>query len=163
MLSEDSCGFFAIWLRFGNKPALGLEFVADTSYSDPESRVRGIWLELLPQVADVHVHGAIVADLRVIAPHGLDQGLSAQRTPRVQRQVAQQAELGRRQSDEVSSAADHQVFQIDLDVAKPHLVQYVSRSWQQQLPARAQRLQPFSLVQQSVWRLPYQFQSLLWR
>src|SRR5881394_2673223 len=77
-----------VWLLL----ALVAEAVAHAAHGEDVLRLLGVALELLAQMADVHVDRAWIA-IRRVAPHALEQHVPREHPPRRSRQRAEDLEL----------------------------------------------------------------------
>jgi ribokinase len=80
--------------------------------------VAGVVLQLLAQVANVHVDRAGVA-VEVVPPHGADQLLASEHPPRVLGHVGNQRELRLGEIDRPATAVHGVALEVDLEVAHP--------------------------------------------
>src|SRR5438034_5640388 len=94
------------------------EFVAAAVNGQNEPRLLGIRLQLLPEVKDVGVYRAR-AGVVLIAPHLIQQAVTAERFRRMGDEVNQQRELLRRELDGYAGAAHVIAADVDLDVVEP--------------------------------------------
>src|SRR5262245_29250931 len=93
------------------------EGVTDATDGQDEGRRRRVVLDLLAQVADVHVDRLLVLVERLVVAQQLQQLGTGVDAARSRCQVAQDLELGRGQADPPGPALDAPPFQVDDEVA----------------------------------------------
>src|SRR5947209_14945399 len=65
--------------------------------------------------SDLHVHGARI-DIRIVAPHGLEQPLARKHPAGMLQEVPEQSEFGGSERDRMTVAADSMARNIHLDI-----------------------------------------------
>src|SRR3954447_14074510 len=98
--------------------ALG-EGVAGTTNRHHELRRAGIVLDLVAQVADMHVDRLLVLVERLVVTKQLEELAAGEDAARATRQVAEDLELGGRQADPPVAAENASPLEVDHEVALP--------------------------------------------
>src|SRR3954447_24974845 len=108
--------------RSRNDPSALLEAVPHAAFGKDHLRVRRIRLQLLAEVTDVDVDGAVVAVLRV-AEHVLEQFGAGEHAAGLAREREQDLELEERELDRVAVQLDGALGRIDAQaVVKDRLI-----------------------------------------
>src|SRR5881397_732787 len=103
----------------GGGASVFAERIADPSHRLDVARLGGIGLDLVSDVADVNVDGALVGFERLVVAHEL-QELGAGVDPAgLCRQVTQKVELGGRQADPFAAARHAAALHVDHQVPAP--------------------------------------------
>ena len=95
------------------------EIVTHSPLGENEFRLRRVALDLLPQAADVHVHGAQIAQI-VVLPDGFQQVLAGKHLAAFGREQLQKVKLLRSQVDLAPIDGHRAVGQVDRHVAHVH-------------------------------------------
>src|SRR6476661_3446025 len=106
---------FGRWTRPSGRSALG-EGVADTSHRQDEDGRRRVVLDLVAQVADVHVDGLLVLVERLVVAQQLEQLATGVDTAGSGREMAQDLELGRREADAPGPTLHAATLQVDDEI-----------------------------------------------
>src|SRR5918998_411919 len=114
-------------LRLNEKNRSLTEDIPHTPGGVDKLRVPGIAFDLLPQVTDVYVDRALVAEL--VAPHPREQGAAREDPARVGGQRHQKLELGVRKVDLLAAHGDPAAGQVYLQAVVGELVLALTRGY----------------------------------
>src|SRR4051794_3730097 len=129
--------------RTGPLPVLVAEAVPDAAYREQVLRLLRIRLDLLPQMADVHVDGPRIA-VRGVAPHAREQHVAREHPSRRARERGQDLELHVGRLHDVAVARHGALARVDAQTAHVHRALVVGvrarhpRAAERRLHARAE-------------------------
>src|SRR3989442_6212075 len=101
----------------GGGASVFAERIADPSHRLDVARLGGIGLDLVADVADVDVDGALICFERLVVAHQLQELGSRVDAARLGSEVAQQVELGGRQADPLAVARHPATLHVDDQIA----------------------------------------------